>query len=85
VIGKMIDHLVIVHPITTIHTEYIPAGLHSGPIEMPIIIAIHLMPATFLEIVDQNRFIQVRAEANFQFIVSLGTTTGTTAAICATI
>lgn len=67
------DSLVVVHSISRVDAENVPARLRAGPIEIPIIVSGHLQPSTLLKVVKQNGFIHVRAKADFHsliFIVS---------------
>lgn len=48
------DSLVVVHSISRVDAENIPASLRSGPIEIPIIVSGHLQPSTLLKVVKQN-------------------------------
>jgi hypothetical protein len=46
--------LIIVHSVAGINAEDISAGLRSCPIKIPVIICRHLIPAAFLEIIEQH-------------------------------
>lgn len=54
------NSLVIIHPVSTI-TKYIPAGLCTRPIEIPVVIWRYLGPALLFEIINQHRFVEIRA------------------------
>lgn len=60
-IGKMIDHLVVVHAIAIVNAENTATRIHAGPKEVPVLFGVHLGPVAFLEVIHQHRFVQIGA------------------------
>lgn len=59
--NNLFNILVIIHAISTVDTEQVPAGLCAGPVHIPIIVRADLVPVPLLAVGHHHRLVQVRA------------------------
>lgn len=57
--------LIVVHAVAAIDAEQAAASQRAGPVNVPVVLRVHLDPSSFLAIRHHDTLVQIRAKRDF--------------------